>query len=349
MRAGSLILAAVLALACAAAQARGQGVRSERLVVPPGFAAEVYARGLARPTAMAWGPDGRLYVAQETGSIVAVDPRSRRARRFATRFRSPLGLAWAGTRLYVSRMGGLESVTLRGTRAVLRRTLVSALPFGRHQQDNVVVGRDGRLYFGSGSTCDVCRERDRRSAAVLSVRPDGRDLRIVARGLRNPFGLARQPSTGRIFVSVNGRDDLGDAEPAESVVLLRRGAHYGWPDCWPSFRRKRLVGRCRGVTPPVAYLEPHSSANGLVFYDGESFPAAYRGNLFVALWGQYNSRRHGRTVVRLILDRRGRARSSGVFARGFDHPLALAIDPTGALLVADWGRGVIYRIRSTAN
>jgi glucose/arabinose dehydrogenase len=34
-----------------------------------------------------------------------------------------------------------------------------------------------------------------------------------------------------------------------------------------------------------------------------------------------------------------------VFASGFDHPLALAVDPTGALLVADWGRGVVYRIR----
>jgi len=32
------------------------------------------------------------------------------------------------------------------------------------------------------------------------------------------------------------------------------------------------------------------------------------------------------------------------FARGFDHPLALLVDRTGALLVADWGTGVIYRI-----
>jgi len=34
------------------------------------------------------------------------------------------------------------------------------------------------------------------------------------------------------------------------------------------------------------------------------------------------------------------------FARGFDHPLALVVDPNGGLLVADWGRGVIYRIQS---
>jgi len=41
-----------------------------------------------------------------------------------------------------------------------------------------------------------------------------------------------------------------------------------------------------------------------------------------------------------------RARAVTTFARGFEHPLALVVDPKGGLLVADWGRGVIYRIQS---
>jgi glucose/arabinose dehydrogenase len=187
-------------------------------------------------------------------------------------------------------------------------------------------------------------EADRRSAAILSVRPDGRDLRVVARGLRNPFGLAVQPGTGRLFASVNGRDDLPNAtapEPAETVVRVRRGARYGWPSCWPSWRRKRMVGPCAGVTRPVAYLEPHSSADGIAFTQGPSFPARYRDGLFVALWGQYYARRYGRRVDFVALPS-GRVRR---FATGFDHPLAVAFDPHGALLVADWGRGVIYRIQ----
>ena len=53
-------------------------------------------------------------------------------------------------------------------------------------------------------------------------------------GLRNPFGLAVEPETGRLFASVNARDDLGDAEPADSIVLVRKGRDFGWPDCWPS-------------------------------------------------------------------------------------------------------------------
>ena len=305
------------------------------VTAPPTHGVEPYARGLRRPTAMAFGPDGRLYVAQETGEIVVVRRGSRRPPVLARGFSTPLGLAWSGRRLYVSSQGRLDRLTLSGRRLVRRRTLVLGLPYGRHQQNNVVVRR-GRLWIGSGSTCDVCRERDRRSAAILSVRPDGSGLRVVARGLRNPFGLAVQPRTGRLYATVNGRDDLG-REPAELLVWVRRGAHYGWPACWPNHRRKRLVGRCRGVARPAAYLEPRSGAGSLAFTaDGRT--------AYVALWGQYDSRAHGRTVVRVELGRNGRALRQSVFARGFEHPLAVVFR-RGALYVADHGRGVIYRFR----
>jgi glucose/arabinose dehydrogenase len=289
---------------------------------------------------MARGPDGRLYVTEDTGLLVTARRGARKPVVVARKLRTPLGLTWLGRRLYVSEQGRLTRFSLR--RGVLRNrhVVVSGLPFGEHQQDNVVVGRDGRLYLGSGSTCDVCRERNRRSATVLSMRPDGTDLRVVARGLRNPYGLAVRPKTGRIYVSVNGQDKLGTRrrpEPAEMVVALRRGAYYGWPRCWPSYRLRRLMGRCRGVRPPLAYLEPHSSADGIAFW---------RGDLFVALWGQYLSNRRGRRLVRLELGRNGKVTRAVGFARGFDHPLALAVDRDGALLVADWGRGVIYRIQS---
>jgi glucose/arabinose dehydrogenase len=317
------------------------------LRVERAFRAEIYARGLVRPTALAWGPDGRLYVAQEAGSIVSVSAGALRPTGFASGFsESTLGLAWNGRTLYVSTEGRLEALTLSGSgRPTARRIIVSGLPHSLHQQDNVLVRR-GRLYFGNGSTCDACRERDPRSATVMSVNPDGTDPRIEARGLRNPFGLAAEPQTGRLYVSENGRDKLGQGEPADSVVHLRRGARYGWPDCWPSWRLRRPVGRCRGVTAPIAYLEPHSAASGLAFEQGGAFPARYRGNLFVAEWGQYDRRATGRKIVRVAFTPSGAVRSVSSFAGGFSHPLALAFDPEGALLVADWGRGTIYRIQA---
>jgi len=291
--------------------------------VPHGYRASVYATGLQHPTALAFGPDGRLYVAEDGGAVVSVVRGATKPRAFVRGLTVPLGLLWRGRTLYVSESGRVEAFGLRGG----RRVVVSGLPYKEHQQDAIVAGPDGRLYLGSGSTCDACVERDPRSAAILSFRPDGSDLRVVARGLRNPYGLVFVGR--RLYATVNGRDDLGDGEPAETVVRVRPGADYGWPSCWASYALRRLTGGCGGVTPPVAYLEPHSSADGI---------ASWRGDLFVAEWGEYLSRAHGRRLVRI---HRGRATT---FATGFDHPLALATAPAGELLVADWGRGVIYAI-----
>jgi glucose/arabinose dehydrogenase len=317
--------------------------------VPAGFRVETFASGLTQPTAMAYGPDGRIYVTQTGGSLVAIRRGTTHPQALARGLRTPLGLAWRGRSIFVSEQGRLERLTLRNGRLAARRVVVKGLPFGQHQQDNVVLGPNRRLYWGSGSTCDVCRERDPRSAAVLSLRPNGRDLRVVARGLRNPYGLAFQPGTGRLYASVNGADDLGtriDPEPAEMVVVVRRGAFYGWPRCWPNAQTLRMSGSCRGVAKPAAYLEPHASADGLAFYTGRTFPRGYRGNLFVAEWGQYLSRQFGRRVVRVELRRDGTARRVTSFASGFAHPLALLVDRRGGLLAADWGRGVVYRIQA---
>jgi glucose/arabinose dehydrogenase len=310
-----------------------------KISVPPGYRVTTFAAGLQDPTAMAWGPDGRLYVAEDTGLLVVAERGSRKPVVVARSLRTPLGLVWRGRTLFVSEQGRLTRFGLRGSELRNHRVVIGGLPFGEHQQDNVVF-HSGRLWWGSGSTCDACTERDRRSAAVLSLRPDGSDLRVVARGLRNPYGLAFQPGTGRLYASVNGQDELGtpsDPEPADIVVVVRQGAFYGWPRCWPNARTLRLSGSCAGVTKPAAYLEPHSSADGLAFW---------RGDLFVAEWGQYLSKRFGRRVVRVDLRPNGTARRVTVFASGFAHPLALLVDRRGGLLVADWGPGIVYRIHA---
>ena len=244
--------------------------------------------------------------------MVAVGRGSTKPRVLARGFETPLGLTWVGENLFVSAQGYVSRLAVRGRQVVSRRKIVTRLPFDRHQQDTIVLGPDGRLYLGSGSTCDVCKEKDARSGAILSFRQDGSDLRIVARGLRNPFGLVFDGET--LYVSDNARDDLGESEPAETIVRIRPGADYGWPRCWASWRLRKLQGSCRGVTPPVAYLEPHSSANTL---------ALWRGTLVVAEWGQYLSERWGRKLVQVNV-RTGR---SSTLADGFEHPLGLAVEP----------------------
>jgi glucose/arabinose dehydrogenase len=198
-----------------------------------GLVAEVYATGLKRPTALAFGPDGLLYATQETGEVVAVGRGSSKPRVLARGYATPLGLAWVGSTLYVSAQGYVTRLVVRGKQVVSRKVIVSKLPFDRHQQDTIALGPDARLYLGSGSTCDVCTEKDHRSGAILSFRQDGGDLRVAARGLRNPFGLVFAGET--LYISDNARDDLGDEEPAETVVRFRGGADYGWPRCWASW------------------------------------------------------------------------------------------------------------------
>lgn len=292
--------------------------------VPHGYEVSTYASGLQHPTAMSFSPNGRLYVSEDVGRIVSVARGETKPRPYAGGLTVPLGLLWRGRTLYVSESGKIEA--LRAGHS--RRVVVSGLPFGEHQQDALVAGPDGRLYLGSGSTCDSCVEKDPRSAAILSFKPDGSDLRVVASGLRNPYGLVFVGNT--LYATVNGKDKLGDTEPAETVVRVQQGANYGWPDCWASYALKKLTGSCTGVAKPIAYLEPHSSADGI---------ASWRGDLYVAEWGEYLHHNHGRYLVRIA---NGRVTT---FATGFDHPLALAVDPSGDLLVADWGQGVIYAIR----
>ena len=84
-----------------------------RIEVRDGFRAEVYARGVQTPTAMAFGPDGRLYVTQEDGKIVSVGRGARRARLLASGFPTPLGLAWRNRTLYVSAQGRVEQAANR--------------------------------------------------------------------------------------------------------------------------------------------------------------------------------------------------------------------------------------------
>ena len=101
---------------------------------------------------------------------------------------------------------------------------------------------------------------------VLSLRKDGSDLRVVARGLRNPYGLAFQPGTGRLYATVNGQDEIGtpsDPEPAEMLVVVRRGAFYGWPRCWPNARTLRLSGKCARCRrpPPTSSRTPRPTAS----------------------------------------------------------------------------------------
>jgi glucose/arabinose dehydrogenase len=94
----------------------------------------------------------------------------------------------------------------------------------------------------------------------------------------------------------------------------------------------------------------------IVFYEGEQFPAEYKGDAFVALKGSWNrSEPTGYKVVRVpFKDGKPQGHYQN-FATGFwvsgqhraevwGRPAALAVTRDGALLIADDTGGTIWRI-----
>lgn len=73
------------------------------------------------------------------------------------------------------------------------------------------------------------------NGAILSVNPDGSDIKLEAWGFRNPFGLAFD-NEGKLFVIDNGADERGsrsianDNDKFHEIKLNKTAAFYGWPD-----------------------------------------------------------------------------------------------------------------------
>ena len=311
--------------------------------VPSGFQAYVYAGGLPTITAMAFGPDGRLYLTEAGGTLAVVPAPGQAANAIAGGLPTPLGLVWRGNDLFVSVRGGVRAFHRAGQGLSGGEAVVTGLPTGRHQNDNLLLLPNGDFLLGLGSTCDVCSEGDSRSASVLRFHGDWSYAGVVVRGARNPYGLAWRQSDQHAYVTINGQDNLG-AQPADHMIAVSGGANAGWPRCWPSFPDGALHGSCAGVTPPLAVFTPHTSADGIVFYEGTEFPAQYQDNAFVAEWGTNGGGSPGRRVVRVTLD--GGVAVGADFATGFDHPLALEVAQNGGLLVGDYGSGRIVEIFS---
>jgi glucose/arabinose dehydrogenase len=100
------------------------------------------------------------------------------------------------------------------------------------------------------------------------------------------------------------------------------------------------------ITPDLLF-EAHSSVLDLVFYEGDQFPAGYKGDAFVALRGSWNrSEPTGYKIVRVPF-KDGRPEGfyenfvTGFWVSGeqraevWGRPAALAVAKDGSLLVAD--------------
>lgn len=336
-----------------------------KLVVPAGFEANVFAEGLAGPRFLAFGPDGRLYVAEgNRNRIVALADRNGDGaadvtEEFASGVATPHSVVWHQGALYVGIPTGvleLKDGNADGT-ADERRVLIDNYPTDGHSTRTVLFLGDGRMVVSVGSSCNVCVEEDKRRAGIVVYDgPKAGGERMFATGLRNAVGLTLHPATGEVWATNNGRDWLGDDLPPETVNIVKEGSDFGWPRCHAGDLADPEFGGdsgCRGVTAPAIKMQAHSAPLGLAFYTGTAFPEPYHGDLFVAFHGSWNrSVPTGYKVVRVHFAAKGSPGSPEDFATGFlepdrtmhGRPVGLAVGPDGALYVSDDKGGFVYRI-----
>jgi putative membrane-bound dehydrogenase-like protein len=319
------------------------------ILVPEGVRVSVWAQGLASPTSLAFGPDGRLYISELGGKVIALadhdaDGAAETRTTFASNLTAPLGLAFYESDLYVGQRGSVVRLRDGNDDGVADETaiILDGLPALRHQTDGIAFGPDGRLYIGQGSTSDRGETgRLPLEAAILVAERDGSGLRVFASGTRNSYDLAFYPGTNQLFATDNGRDVPGSGVPDE-LNLIVDGGNYGWPGCWG---RERGSG-CEGTLPPIVELAERAAVTGLTFYTGDLFPQ-WRNHAFVCLYGSNSGDPNiGRKVQRIELSQTVTGWTGVVsdFASGFDRPLDVTTGPDGALYIVDFGTGIVYQL-----
>ena len=283
---------------------------------------------------------------------------------------SPFGMELVDGQLYIANTDALVRVPYRDGQLTSDATpeVVTPLPAGlrnHHWTKNVIASPDGRrLYVTSGSNSNVAEngmdeEVDR--AAILEVDPSGSGYTVFASGLRNPNGMGWRGDV--LWTVVNERDALGSDLVPDYLTSVRRGGFYGWPysyfgqhvDARVSPPRPDLVARA--IAPDYA-LGTHVAALGLAFSGGGApvagrLPDRFAQGAFIGLHGSWNRRPPAGYKVVFVPFAAGRPDGLPVDvltgfldadgqARG--RPVGVAIDGTGALLVADDVGNTVWRV-----
>lgn len=337
-----------------------------------GFVETPLTADLERPTAMAFAPDGRLFVCEQEGRLRVIKNGTLLPTPFVTLRvnddgeRGLLGIAFhpnfaRNQLLYVyytvnaaPRHNRVSRFTAQGDTAVpgserIILELNNLSSATNHNGGAIHFGLDGKLYVAVGDNANAANAQKltTRLGKLLRINPSGsipldnpfyqtatgRNRAIWAFGLRNPFTFAVQPGTGTIFIN-----DVG-ATTWEEINEGISGANYGWPDSEgpttdPDF-----------VAPLYAYRHDATSTTGCAITGGTfynppvvQFPAGYVGKYFFADFCSGWIRRYNPTS--------GTVRR---FATGINDPVDLQAGADGSLYyLARMGggtAGVVFRIQ----
>ncbi|MBC8084474.1 MAG: PQQ-dependent sugar dehydrogenase, partial [Hymenobacter sp.] len=284
---------------------------------PAGFSTTLVANGIRNPTALAFAPDGRVFVCQQTGELRVVKNGALLPTPFLTLpvnssgERGLVGITFdpnfsanqyvyvyytlaSGANNRISRFTASGDVAVPGSeRLVLDLDPLSSAT--NHNGGAMHFGLDGKLYVAAGDNANGANAQnlDTYHGKLLRINADGsvpagnpylgtglsaQRQRVWSAGLRNPFTFAVQPGTGRVFVN-----DVGGGAWEEINDATASGLNYGWPNNEGANVRP-------GQTPPYyAYAHGANNPEGYVcaitggtFFNPAStnYPAQYVGKYF---------------------------------------------------------------------
>jgi glucose/arabinose dehydrogenase len=281
---------------------------------------------------------------------------------------SPFGMALVGNDLYVANSDAVLRFPYAAgdTRIAVPGVQVLALPAGpinHHWTKNLVASADGaRLYVTVGSNSNVAErgmDAEEGRAAIWEVNRLNGVHRLFASGLRNPNGLAWEPTSGALWTVVNERDELGSDLVPDYMSSVRDGGFYGWPYSYFGQHVDRRVSppqpeRVAAAIVPDYALGPHTAPLGLAAAAGNTLPAAFANGMFVGQHGSWNRRPHSGYKVIFVPFENGMPTNAapidvltGFLSDGgaaFGRPVGVALDRRGALLVADDVGNIVWRV-----
>src|SRR3984957_8019837 len=308
-----------------------------RLTVPSGWTARVWAR-VNDARMEAWTPEGNLLVSTpNSGDIMELRADAAGTATVTTLLSgllTPQGMAFAKLDnqwvLYVAESNQIDrypwgSNGVSGPRTVLVKNLPDLDPSGDdvHRPKYVTVAGAGTVYFNVASSSNANpddRTMKPQRAVIMAVRPNGTDLRVVERGVRNGEGLAVAPD-GAVWTAVNERDNVPypspngqvnqayvNNHPPDEVVPVTQGRDLGWPYCDPDEDHSQPSGslaniplvadsgtnptgtalNCAKLAPIQVGLPAHSAPLGLTFLEGSKIPAPWSKGATVAIHGSWD-------------------------------------------------------------
>ena len=345
----------------------------EQIRLPDGFTIELVTDEVPGARSMALGDQGTLFVGTRgsraasgrNGDVYAVsglgsDFKADKVSVIASGLYMPNGVAFRGGDLYIAepdrllRYDDIEAV-LQNTPGTMPEAVVvnDSYPSDRHHGwKYIAFGPDDRLYLPVGAPCNICESSDE-YAVITSIKADGSDKRLEAKGIRNTVGFDWHPITNELWFTDNGRDLWSDDLPPEELNrVTARGQHFGYPYEYGKGHRDNVF-----EVPEIEFqqaaleLPAHTAPLGMKFYTGDMFPKKYKNNILIAHHGSWNRSVPDGYYISFVDIENNQAQAHEVFAEGWlqgvenwGRPTDLLQMPDGSLLVSDDQAGAIYRI-----